>query len=613
MVEMKGGRRVNRYPRLCFWGYMRRRWAFCAGAIVMLLSAFMTPVSAWEFELDAEMDWVYYYESQAGREGFFGPWNVDRSGNNVQNQNFWPGANNLVGIVPGTEAAENNIDMSFNPTLRVNRAVSIQGGYYVGTWTELQPDVGAGDLVDSEYPNSLYPGTGYSFSPGYWNTLWFSAKTPWGTLGAGKRAFVFGLGSLASGEDVTSTEALQLTAPYGPMQLGLLWFPWRLPEDVSTDYIVQDAGFTSPGVDVSFQQDDQLIARSPHLSGFFMYGCGSMEFGYLYDYFRWSIGPESLMVSGGTGAERLLARNLFIPRDLVSQMHILYAKYFNGLFFFNAEASCWDSMVRHQPNANRTDENSGPPFVGGFAGAGSVYQTNYTRMWRYMVETGVLLGPTKISAFGFWSSGFDRRAGVLIDRQGAALWVGPQNTTNALFTLHPNWSNSLIFDPYNYLMVYTYAGGINTFDHNGDGFLADAFALALRADYSVAANLVLWASFLKANRVSKGYGWGYLAPDLDGDVAYTRVQGFGRTAVPAIPDDDLGWEVTLGMEWQLLEGLGLNALFAYWQPGKWFSYACISRANPGWANQAPGNLWGIAPDRTIDPVLGVQITLSASL
>ncbi|MEJ2718829.1 MAG: hypothetical protein P8182_17150, partial [Deltaproteobacteria bacterium] len=415
-----------------------------------------------------------------------------------------------------------------------------------------------------------------------------------------------------AGDEVTSTEAIQLTVPYGPLRLGVLWFPWRFPEDVSADFIAGDAGFTSNGAEVYLQLENRLVARSPHVTGFVIYANGTLELGYLYDYFRWSIGPESVMVSGATAAERLRARNLFIPRDLTSQLHILYAKYTNGRFFWNGEVDYWESTVRHQPNATHTDENSGPPFVGGFPGAGSVYQTNYTEMWRYLVETGIVAGPTKVTLLGSWASGFDRRAGVLIDRQGAALWVGPRNTTGALFTLHPNWANTIVYCPYNYLMVFNYGGGTNSFNRNGDGYLIDAFAYAIRLDYAVAANLNVWATFFRAHRVSKGYGWGYIKPDLDGDVAYERVPGFGPSAVPAIPDDDLGWEVNAGMDWALLDGLELSMRLAYWRPGKWFCYACISRANPGWAAPNAANLYGTIPDRTIDPVAALEVALIAS-
>lgn len=589
---------------------MSKGRAVLSTIVVLLAAAGLCRSSfAWEFELEAGLAWNYYYGSQTGNEGFFGPYDVDLAGAGVSSHNFWAGANRWPGVFPGHDAAINTQYMSFAPVFTVNKAVSIRGEYYVGSWAELSPGVGAGALVASEYPNSASPGTIFSFSPGYWNTLWFNAQTPWGAVGGGKRPFAFGLGALASGQDVTSTEALEVTVPYGPVTLGLLWFPWRQADDVSAPFIAGDPGMT-PEVEVFLQRENKSTQRSPHLTAFTQYRSGRLEMGYLYDHFRWSIGPENLMVSNGaTAADRILAHNLFIPRDFKSRFHILYAKYGNGRFFFNAEVDYWDSMVRHKPNGNGTDENSRVPYVGGFPGAGSVFQTNYTEMVRWTVETGTTVGPGKVTFLGAWTSGFDRRAGVLIDKQGAGLWVGPQNTTDALLTIHPNWANGLVFYPYSYLLVFNYGGGNNSFNRNGDGYLTDAFAYAIRLDYALAANLNIWGSFFKANRVSKGYGWGYIQPDLEGDVAYNRLPGFGATAVPAIPDDDLGWEVNAGIDWMILEGLIFAARASYWQPGKWFSYACASRSNPGWTAPAAANNFGTIPGRDIDPVMGLEIVI----
>ncbi len=587
------------------------RTGFLATITALALVILPGTLFAWEFELEAGLAWNYYYGSQTGREGFFGPYDTDASGDNLYNANFWAGANKWPGVFPGHDVAVSTQFMEFAPTFKVNKAISIYGAYYVGSWEEFEPELGAGALVASEYANSTFTGTGFSFSPGFWNLLWFEAETPWGSIGVGKRPFAFGIGALASGEDVTSTEAVRLAVPYGPFNIGVLWFPWRLADDVSADFIAGDPGLTAD-LDIFTQLENKGTQRSPHLTGLIVYRNANLEMGYLYDYFRWSLGPENLIVAGGANAaDRALARDLYISRDLTSQLHILYAKYGNGRFFFNAEVDYWDSMVRRRPNRNNTDENSGVPSVGGFAGAGSVFQTNYTEMLRFAVETGVVAGPTKATLLGFWASGFDRRAGVLIDKQGAGLWVGPRNTADALLTIHPNWANTIIFNPYSYLLVFNYGGGTNAFNRNGDGFLVDAVAYAARLDYSVAANLNVWASFLKANRLSKGYGWGYIQPDGEGDVAYERQAGFGATAVPAIPDDDLGWEANAGVDWALLDGLELNTRVSYWQPGKWFSYACMSRANPGWTAPGPGNNYGVIPGRTIDPVLGVEIAVGA--
>jgi hypothetical protein len=74
---------------------------------------------------------------------------------------------------------------------------------------------------------------------------------------------------------------------------------------------------------------------------------------------------------------------------------------------------------------------------------------------------------------------------------------------------------------------------------------------------------------------------------------------------------NLGWEAQVGADWDLLEGLNFHALFSYWQPGKWFNYACIDRGVNDWDNPTQNNSWGINPDRQIDPILGAEIAFSS--
>ena len=85
--------------------------------------------------------------------------------------------------------------------------------------------------------------------------------------------------------------------------------------------------------------------------------------------------------------------------------------------------------------------------------------------------------------------------------------------------------------------------------------------------------------------------------------------GLSTTVAPTIPDNNLGWEFDAGFDWKLLEGLTVNATFGYWQPGKWFNFACVSRTNPGWTAPAVGNGWGITPDRNIDAIYGMEMKI----
>ena len=127
--------------------------------------------------------------------------------------------------------------------------------------------------------------------------------------------------------------------------------------------------------------------------------------------------------------------------------------------------------------------------------------------------------------------------------------------------------------------------------------------------------LNLFASFFWADRISHGYGWGYIAPGLNtddiptGSVAYTPKGSFNNPA-PAIPDSNLGYEVDWGFDWQLLESYRLSCTFGFWQPGRWFNFACADRSNAGWKDPSAANNWGINPDRNIDPVYGMELILS---
>jgi hypothetical protein len=62
----------------------------------------------------------------------------------------------------------------------------------------------------------------------------------------------------------------------------------------------------------------------------------------------------------------------------------------------------------------------------------------------------------------------------------------------------------------------------------------------------------------------------------------------------------------------MLEGWTTGFLVGYWQPGKWFSYACVDRSVPGWNVPSPANFFGTNPGRTIDPIIAGQFTMSYS-
>jgi hypothetical protein len=274
-----------------------------------------------------------------------------------------------------------------------------------------------------------------------------------------------------------------------------------------------------------------------------------------------------------------------------------------------------------------------------------------------MAETGVLCGPAKLSFLYAWSNGPDRRAGVR-DNINQGTVQDPMNdvsynvtdTTAAYATggLFPRWqpqsvSNTSVFKPYSFLMVYDYGTGAYINADTGKGFMEDASCFGGRLDYAVAANLNVYASGFWADRVGNGYGWGFLRPSQDAQGAfpggvppqtgvtntvfgqvYQQYKGNPNLSVngaainyaniaPNIPDNNLGWEVDAGGDWKLLEGLTLSLTGAYWQPGKWFSYACVDKGNPAWNGDlksgtlGTANNWGTHPGKRIDPIVALEI------
>jgi hypothetical protein len=270
-----------------------------------------------------------------------------------------------------------------------------------------------------------------------------------------------------------------------------------------------------------------------------------------------------------------------------------FVKYNNGRFFFNSEAAWLYWTDRYSGNLQPV----GLP------------NPRYIEQWRYMTEFGVMLAPAKISFLHAWLPGPDRRNGSLIGKQAAA------------FTWHPTFDTQLgnfsVFRPYSYIMSFDYGSGLYALDLSVNGYLRDAWVLATRLDYAVAANLNLFTTAFWAERTSNGYGWGCIAPN---DLAFNGIpnDGFvsitinGAAGSPNIPDRALGYEFSAGADWQLLEGWKVGGVFAFWQPGKWFKYACIDRSVPNWNIPGPGNLFGVRPDRRIDPIIGGELSSTFS-
>ena len=217
-----------------------------------------------------------------------------------------------------------------------------------------------------------------------------------------------------------------------------------------------------------------------------------------------------------------------------------------------------------------------------------------------------MCGPSKVSFLFVNASDDDRRAvsgGTDIFKSGN------------FYALSGEFGNTYtVCRPYSYLMAFHYGGGIqNGYDFvSGIGHLRGRWTsgtlYGARLDYAVAANLNVFFTGAKGVQWNKSFGWGYIGMNNASSTinfATRRASNTnGALRSPAIPDDDLGWELGAGFDWKLLEGLLLNFQYSYWQPGNWFKYACVSRTNPLWE---PSSGHG-----TVGPACGGPIPIDPS-
>ncbi len=604
---------------------MHRYRVWLLAAVLSL--AIAVPASAWEFSMDGAFTWEYDYRSQGGASGFFGPYDQD-AGSGIGGTaagffapiNGWLGehAGTNGGFVSGSDASWNVFYMSTNMDIRINPAIRLRGNYYIGEWGPTTSpdgtsniDFADGNLVASQALNSRWSGIQRSFSPGYWNMLWLTAELPWGIVTLGKRKSTFGIGMGGNnGEESRSSESLALTVPYGPLRLQISIYPAKRAS-TSNNYNtaappVNTAGYYNQDFDKNNGRWwDTTIAQ-------FTYRNGPFEAGAYINPIRFTNGGEGIINSFVTRATTQYT-------ERAENYGVAYMKYNNGRFFFNTELD-WDLQTNR--NRKKASVAGGPALQTGTNALGQTLAVTDTYMenWRAAAEGGVLCGPAKLALITAWASGPDRRAGRQIDRTGLNSPAG----RSANVRRPTSFSNTGLFRPYSLLMVYDYGLGTHINGDTGNGYVEDAMVYGARLDYAVAANLNTYLSFFWADRVSQsGYGWGFIKPVLPaaaGTLPAGTVAIFHDTTdsgAPSIPDTNLGYEFGAGFDWKLLEGLTMNFSSAYWQPGQWFSWACVDKTIVGWASTATpagsGNnpvAWHVNPNKQIDPIFGIELKVT---
>ncbi len=432
---------------------MCNRWVIGLFVVILLCPGAARPVTAWEFSMDGAFTWEYEFRTQGGKAGFFGPYDVD-SGSGytvpgglptstyvfntamqpVQVQasaatapavgqlaplNFWLGFHrpgndvNLTtrgsSFASGSDGAWNTIYMDASMQVKMNQAVSIRGRYHIGRWYTPGASISYGEMPGSEYLNMSAPGVQRAFSPGYWNTLWLTAQTPWGIITIGKRPSVWGTGLGWNGEENRSSESLALTIPYGPFRIQVSLYPAR-------------RGAASLDAPSYYDQDfDKNNTRNwDMVVPMINYRSGPIDFAFLFNWVSRHNGSEGRLEIPNSAAKRATYS------DFDECYGGVYLKYNNGRVFFNGEVD-WDHQMTKRRQA-----------------------ASYREHWRVGAEGGAYAGPAKVTLLYAWLSGPDRRNGRQIDRTGLQTDIGIRGNV---------WSNTGFFRPFSYLMVYSYGLG----------------------------------------------------------------------------------------------------------------------------------------------------------
>jgi len=593
---------------------LRCRSILAAAFLVFCLLFWASTVWAWEMSLKAATyRFSYTFASQSGINGFFGPYNVDNSssGGNFAPLNGWLGGN----VVSGSDAGRSASYLRAIPQLYLHEAAHIGGTYRIGV-----------------YPTATAPGANTIMSLGQWLRLGIFVETPLGRITYGKMRFGAGSGLQFSLGNRTE-EFLLLEAPYISwpsartnreslfFNTGLAWEDLHKMTDQEKQRYASDNGISLDQLKKWDENPDAADASTGGAGsilkfglGFYPWHLGSTRYWDMQDlnaaqtsnflaYVTYSSGPVEAEVGGlysafhdGPEAQQTVAARLSAPPVYTHTAEgFISLKYNNGRFFCYGEADWYYQTVRYQASQNGTFFGA-PALIPG--GGGSLFAPHYIESWRWMVETGFLWGPMKVSLLYAHMPGLDRRHGILIDKQ-PIIQAAQQSAPG-------------VFGPYSMLIAGTYNSGVNS---SGDMSAADTFAG--RLDYVLARNLNLAFSLLYARRSSYGYGWGYVRPDPTPGAAFGSVnfaeRGTFLAPSPGIPENSLGWEASVWADWQLLDTWTLSLQAAYWWTGRWFNYACVDKSVVNWDVPTPANNFGVNPDRSIDPVFGFTLSFSADL
>ncbi|MGC8605846.1 MAG: hypothetical protein ACP5VS_19445, partial [Desulfomonilaceae bacterium] len=377
------------------------------GLTAVLICLLLPSAHAWEFDLTGTFAWTHEWYNQQGAQGFFGNYNVDAANQGTDNLNFWDGQQFDTNFVTGANAAWSYFQVDFDPIVKINPGVRWYGHYRLGSW---------GDPVGSRYVTESAPGVREGFSEGQWTQFWLVANMPWGIVAAGKRPWKFGTALQYDGSDALTTESIALTAPYGPFDIGLAYYPFRYagssgifattgyinkpaygdPYDLPAYIDPNDPRRTIPGQ--YFSSADRSGDFSKDFLAYLNYSNGPLAAGILVAYGNYHIGPEANLRGPGSATNPGLQVPIMTPLDADLFHGTVYEKYNNGRFFINSELAWlyWTDRFGADPG-NANGPMPTPPPIGEPQFPYGPPQTRYIEQWRAAIETGVMAISVKIS------------------------------------------------------------------------------------------------------------------------------------------------------------------------------------------------------------------------
>jgi hypothetical protein len=589
-------------------------------ALVMLLAASWAPVFAWEIDLKGETEWRYRYWTRTGNNDIFGQMDANAvylGINHLQTFPTWATTNRASGTF-GVLAGENRFgaDMCLNdyrmtifPKIVVNKAISVEASVNLtslGIWSDGQPldsrtqvtraSGGAADttfnMQNPGFVNSLYvPIQDRAVAVDVPNTyvtlqwLKMSIRTPMLDFSIGYKDSKIGMG-LWKHTCNRASSSFGMTAYYGPFKFGLSPYfarsqsAWALNTTGTTNNVTganTNTWSSSPatptsrnqGVGASQRQEDRRDYFRA-IEGEIEYSAGCWNFQLVSDSYREPSAP--------TPTPRGVALPAALPRpseDIVRYRIALATKYFNGRFFFNGEADWF----------NRWRSGRGTADPGTNAGV-TVRQDRDNNGWLYGTEMGVVAGPSKVTLNYVRATGNDPST-----RHTTEDAADSEQSLSACYM--KNWG---------YLMYYMYGAG-DGWDAAGYGQPTNLQHVGAKLDYAVASNLNIsalyayaWRDQPTAYRLGGNYQLGLRQWTNDDILAAHAGVVIGR----AVPDSarEIGWEVDLGINWKILEGLTWNTTFSYWKPGNWWAYA--------FPNTAAIYRAGVAPNANTSEALAIR-------